>query len=131
MATITFSGNLAADPELRFTPSGRAVARFTVIENKRTQNEAGEWEDGEPNVFRCEAWRNLAEHIADSAQKGDRVTVIGHVVTERWNDKETGDARTAQKVTAEEVAVSLKFHTVRATKSTKTSDAEAEAESDN
>lgn len=128
MATITFSGNLAADPELRFTPNGVAVARFRVIENKRRQNDAGEWEDGEPNTFRCEVWRDLAEHLAESCHTGDRVSVVGHIVTERWIDKETRQDRTAQKVAVDEVSVSLKYHTTTATKAARQSVGQPEGE---
>lgn len=126
MASITFAGNLAADPELRFTPQGQPVARFRVIENRRKQNDAGEWEGSEPNVFRCEVWRSIAEHVAESCKKGDRITVAGHIVTERWNDKETNEARTAQKVTVDEVGFSLRYHTVKAEKAGKPAEAAAE-----
>ena len=74
MSSITFAGNLAADPELRFTPSGRAVARFTVIENRRRRTEDGQgWEDAEPNVFRVQVWGSFAENVVESCGKGDRV----------------------------------------------------------
>jgi single-strand DNA-binding protein len=121
MSTITFAGNLANEPELRFTPSGRQVVRLTVIENRRRKTEDGSgWEDTEPNVYRVQAWGNYAENITESCSKGDRVVVSGSVRTDRWTDKDSGDARTAQHVVADEVAFSLKFHTVRATKATRT-----------
>ena len=121
MSTITFAGNLADEPELRFTPSGRQVVRLTVIENRRRKTEDGTgWEDAEPNVYRVQAWGNYAENITESCSKGDRVVVSGSVRTDRWTDKDSGDARTAQHVVADEVAFSLKFHTVRATKATRT-----------
>ena len=120
MSTITFAGNLADEPELRFTPSGRQVVRLTVIENRRRKTEDGTgWEDAEPNVYRVQAWGNYAENITESCSKGDRVVVSGSVRTDRWTDKDSGDARTAQHVVADEVAFSLKFHTVRATKATR------------
>ena len=120
MSTITFTGNLADEPELRFTPSGRQVVRLTVIENRRRKTEDGtDWEDAEPNVFRVQAWGTYAENITESCSKGDRVVVSGSVRTDRWTDKDSGDARTAQHVVADEVAFSLKFHTVRATKATR------------
>lgn len=117
MSTITFAGNLAADPELRFTPSGRAVARFTVIENRRRRTEDGQgWEDGEPNVYRVQVWGSFAENVVESCRRGDRVHVSGGIVTDRWVDKDTREDRTAQHVKADEVAFSLRYHTVRATK---------------
>ena len=120
MSTITFAGNLAADPELRFTPSGRGVARFTVIENRRRRTEDGQgWEDAEPNVFRVQAWGSFAENVVESCGKGDRVHVTGSIVTDRWMDKETREDRTAQHVKADEVSFSLRYHTVRATKATR------------
>lgn len=124
MSSITFAGNLAADPELRFTPSGRAVARLTVIENRRRRTEDGQgWEDAEPNVFRVQVWGSFAENVVESCAKGDRVHVTGSIVTDRWMDKETREDRTAQHVKADEVAFSLRYHTVRATKATKSNQA--------
>lgn len=129
MSTITFAGNLAADPELRFTPSGRAVARFTVIENRRRRTEDGQgWEDAEPNVFRVQVWGSFAENVVESCGKGDRVHVTGSIVTDRWMDKETREDRTAQHVKADEVSFSLRYHTVRATKATRSNTQAPEAE---
>jgi len=120
MSTITFAGNLAADPELRFTPSGRAIVRLTVIENRRRRTEDGHgWEDAEPNVYRVQAWGSFAENVVESCAKGDRVHVTGSIVTDRWSDKETREDRTAQHVKADEVSFSLRYHTVRATKATR------------
>ena len=115
MATISFTGNLAADPELRHTQSGKTVVRFTVIENRRRRTADG-WVDAEPNVFRVEIWDQQAENVAASLRKGDRAHVDGRIVTDRWDDKDTGAPRTAQYVEADEVSFSLRFHTVQATK---------------
>jgi len=129
MSSITFAGNLAADPELRFTPSGRAVARFTVIENRRRKTEDGQgWEDAEPNVYRCQVWGSFAENVVESCAKGDRVHVTGSIITDRWTDKESGEARTGQHVKADEVSFSLRYHTVRATKATRSSGQAHDAE---
>ena len=129
MSTITFAGNLAADSELRFTPSGRVVARFTVIENRRRRTEDGQgWEDAEPNVFRVQAWGSFAENVVESCGKGDRVHVTGSIVTDRWADKETREDRTAQHVKADEVSFSLRYHTVRATKATRSNNQAHEAD---
>lgn len=115
MSSITFAGNLTADPELRSTPNGRAVARFTVMENRRRRT-GDSWENEEPNVFRVEVWGDQAEHVAASCHKGERVTVEGRIETNRWTDKTTEQERTAQQVTAIEVGFSLKYHTVTAQK---------------
>lgn len=114
MTSINFAGNLATDPELRFTPGGIAVARVTVIENRRRRSAGGEgWEDCEPNVHRVQVWGSQAENVAESCAKGSRVVVVGVIATDRWADKETGESRTAQYVKAHEVAVSLRHHTAR------------------
>lgn len=118
MTIINASGNLAADPELRFTPTGKPVATFTVIENRPRKNEAGEWEQNEPNVYRAEAWEALAENVAESLRKGERVVFTGKVFTERWADKETGNDRTAQKVRISDVGPSLRYATVHPVKVT-------------
>lgn len=119
MTDITFAGNLAADPTIAYTTTGTAVAEFRVIENRRTKDENDQWTDAEPNSFRVKAWRTLAEHLADSVAKGDRVMVTGRLVTERYHDRETGQARTSQHIVADEVGFSLKYHTVKATKAAK------------
>lgn len=116
MTSITVTGNLAQDPEVRFTPTGKQVAQLTVIQNRRRPTDDGGFADAEPNVFRVEAWGRIAENVAESCGKGDRVTIVGDIITDRWNDKETGETRTAQRVRADEVAFSLRFHTVVATK---------------
>jgi len=129
MTSINFAGNLAADPELRFTPSGRGVTRFTVIENRRRRTEDGQgWEDAEPNVYRVQVWGSFAENVVESCGKGDRVVILGSIVTDRWVDKETREDRTAQHVKADEVAFSLRYHTVRATKATRSAGQAPEAE---
>lgn len=120
MSTITIVGNLAADPELRFTPTGRAVTRFTVIENRRRRTDDGQgWEDAEPNVHRVQVWGSFAENVVESCGKGDRVHVTGSIVTDRWTDRETQEDRTAQHIKADEVSFSLRYHTVSAKKATK------------
>ena len=120
MSTITFAGNLAADPEVRFTQSGRAVASLTVLENRRKRTADGNaWEDAEPNRYKVEVWGATAENVAESLAKGDRVLVTGTIVTDRWTDRETNADRTAQKVNADEIGFSLRYHTVQATKATR------------
>lgn len=110
MASIDFTGNLAKDPESHVTHNGRQVTRLRVIENRRRQNpDTGEWEDAEPNVFRVQALDALAVNAAESLRTGTTVTVAGHVVTDRWPDKETGEDRTAQVVVADSLGVDLKW----------------------
>lgn len=118
MSTLNVTGNLAAAPELRFTPNGKAVATFTVLENRRRKS-GQEWVDDTPNAFNVEVWEGLAENVAESLGKGDRVTVIGEVRTHSWKDKETGANRTRQILAAEEVAASLRFATVSVSKATR------------
>lgn len=129
MSTITFAGNLTADPELRYTQNGRPVVHFTVIENRRRRTADGSFEEAEPNAFRVEAWGEQAENVATSCHKGDRLTIEGRIETNRWTDKDTEQERTAQQVTAVEVGSSLKYHTVTAQKAErKTANAEAAGE---
>lgn len=117
MATITFTGNLAADPEVVQIHGGRSVTRMRVIENRRRlNNDTGEWEDSEPNAFRVQAWDSLGRNAAESLTKGTAVDVVGHVVTDRWTDKESGQDRTTQTVVAESLAPSLKWQTAQVEK---------------
>ncbi len=104
---LTFAGNLSSDPEVRFTPSGKAVAEFRVIINRRTKSEAGEWTDAEPTGYSCKLWGFPAENLANSVTRGDRVLIHGHVETETWTDRDTGEKRTRDVVNVDEVGVSL------------------------
>lgn len=104
----TFVGNLTADPELRFTPNGLAVAQFTVAVNPRRYNrETGQWEDEPPTFVRCQAWRQLAENVAGSLQRGDRVIVAGRLREERWEDRETGQQRSTWRLTVDAMGPDL------------------------
>ena len=118
--TMTFEGNLADDPQVRFTPSGKQVTEITVLVNQRRQNSDGEWVEAEPTRHVVRAFKTLAENIAESLAKGDRVIVHGTVTTEAWTDKQTGEKRTAQRVLAEIVGPSLRWATARITKTTRT-----------
>jgi single-strand DNA-binding protein len=119
--TVTFEGNLADDPQVRFTPSGKQVTEITVLVNHRRQNSDGEWVEAEPSRFVVRAFKTLAENIAESLAKGDRVFVHGTVTTEAWTDKQSEEKRTAQRVLAEVVGPSLRWATARITKTTRTS----------
>lgn len=109
MTEITLVGNLTGDPELRFTPSGTAVANFTVASTPRTYDkQRGEYVDGEPMFLRCSAWKQLAENVAGTLAKGSRVIVQGKLKARSFEDKE-GNKRTVFEVDVFEVGPSLKF----------------------
>ncbi|WP_158892675.1 single-stranded DNA-binding protein [Amycolatopsis anabasis] len=113
-------GNLAADPELRFTPTGKAVCGFGVISTPRTfDRQSGGWKDGTGMYMRCTAWDAMAEHIAESLRRGDRVVVYGKLGQRNWEDKE-GNKRSSIELTVEEIGPSLRFATARITKATRT-----------
>ena len=110
---ITVVGNITDDPELRFTPSGAAVANFTVASTPRTLNkQTNEWEDGEAMFLRCSIWRQAAENVAESLQKGTRVIVNGRMRARSWEDRE-GNKRTSFEVDVDEIGPSLKFATAK------------------
>ncbi len=110
---ITVVGNLTDDPELRFTPSGAAVANFTVASTPRTLNkQTNEWEDGEAMFLRCSVWRQSAENVAESLQKGARVIVNGRMRARTWETRE-GEKRTSFEVDVDEIGPSLKWATAK------------------
>lgn len=114
--TITVVGNLTADPELRFTPSGAAVASFTVASTPRTfDKNANEWRDGEALFLNCSIWRQAAENVAETLRKGMRVIVTGALKQRSYDDKD-GNRRTVFEVTVEEVGPSLRYATAQVTK---------------
>jgi single-strand DNA-binding protein len=118
--TLTIVGNLTADPELRFTPAGHAVADFTVASTPRNYDrQAGAWRDGEPLFLRCTAWRQLAEHAAESLTKGTRVIVTGRL-RQRSFELAEGGTRTVTELDVEELGPSLRHCTARVTKTTRT-----------
>lgn len=113
---ITLSGNLTGDPELRFTPSGVAVASFTVASTPRTFDKAkNEWVDGDTLFLRCSVWREQAESVAESLAKGTRVIVTGRLVQRSFETRE-GEKRTVFEVQVDEVAPSLKYATAKVTR---------------
>ena len=114
---ITVVGNLTADPELRFTPSGAPVANFTVACTPRTFDKTrSEWVDGDSMFLNCSVWRQAAENVAESLTKGMRVVVTGRLVSRSWEDKDTGQKRTVFEVDVDEVGPSLTRATARVTK---------------
>ena len=110
MTTLTITGNLINDPELKFTNSGKAVATFTVITSKSKKNQDGTWENTDVTFWNVKAWDKLAENIADSLRKGVGVIVHGTAVQENWDDKNTGEKRSRLGVTAWSVGADLKRH---------------------
>jgi single-strand DNA-binding protein len=113
---ITVVGNITDDPELRFTPSGAAVANFTVASTPRTMNrQTNEWEDGEAFFLRCSIWRQAAENVAESLQKGARVIVQGRLKARTWETRE-GEKRTSFEVDVDEIGPSLKWATAKVTR---------------
>ncbi|CRK56918.1 Single-stranded DNA-binding protein [Alloactinosynnema sp. L-07] len=114
--TITVIGNLTADPELRFTPSGAAVASFTVASTPRTFDKAsGEWKDGEALFLRCNIWRQAAENVAESLTRGARVIVSGRLKQRSFETRE-GEKRTVIELEVDEVGPSLKYATAKVNK---------------
>src|SRR5438105_3550507 len=110
---ITIVGNLTGDPELRFTPSGAAVASFTVASTPRTLDKAtNEWKDGEALFLRCSIWRQAAENVAESLQKGMRVVVQGRLQQRSYDTKE-GEKRTVIEMQVDEIGPSLKYATAK------------------
>ncbi|MFB8771929.1 single-stranded DNA-binding protein [Streptomyces broussonetiae] len=109
---ITIVGNLTADPELKFTASGQALAKFTVASTPRVfDRESNQWKDGTSTFFRCAAWRTLAEHVADSLGKGSRVVLAGLIRQHDWQTPE-GENRSMLAVEVNEIGASLRFTTV-------------------
>lgn len=117
--TLTIVGNLTADPELRFTASGAAVANFTVASTPRAFDKAtNEWKDGESLFLRCSVWRQAAENVAESLRKGNRVIVSGRLKSRSYETRE-GEKRTVMELEVEEVGPSLKTATASVTKVTR------------
>jgi single-strand DNA-binding protein len=108
--TVTVTGNATREPELRFTPSGQAVANFGVAVNRRWQNrQTQEWEEA-VSFFDVTCWSTLAENVAETVAKGTRVTVAGRLDQRSWENQE-GDKRSKVEIVADDVAVSLRWAT--------------------
>lgn len=117
--TITVIGNLTDDPELKFTSSGAAVANFTVASTPRTfDKNSNEWKDGDANFFRCAAWRQLAENVAESLQKGQRVIVTGRLRIRNY-ERQDGSKGTAVEIDVDEVGPSVRFATAKVTRASR------------
>ncbi|HWF68130.1 MAG TPA: single-stranded DNA-binding protein [Mycobacterium sp.] len=117
--TITVVGNLTADPELRFTPSGAAVANFTVASTPRIYDrQSGEWKDGEALFLRCSIWREAAENVAESLTRGARVIVQGRLKQRSFETRE-GEKRTVVEVEVDEIGPSLRYATAKVNKASR------------
>lgn len=118
---ITVVGNLTDDPELKFTPSGAAVANFTVASTARTfDKQTNEWRDGDALFLRCAAWRQLAENVAESLQKGQRVVVTGALRVRQF-ERQDGSKGTSVEMNVDEVGPSLRYATAKVTKANRSS----------
>jgi single-strand DNA-binding protein len=119
--TITLIGNLTDDPELRFTSSGAAVAKFRVASTPRFMDrQSGEWKDGEALFLSCNVWRQAAEHVAESLQRGMRVIVSGRLRQRTYETRE-GEKRTVFELEVDEIGPSLRYATAKVQKMTRSS----------
>lgn len=110
---ITVIGNLTADPELRYTPNGAAVANFTVASTPRQfDRQSNEWKDGETLFMRCSIWREAAENVSESLQRGTRVVVTGRLKSRSYETKE-GEKRTTTELEVDEIGPSLRYATAK------------------
>jgi len=113
---VTIVGRLIADPELRFTPSGAAVANLTIASNSRTFDKAtSEWRDETATFWRCSAWREMAENVAESLSKGSPVIAMGVVKSREWQTKE-GEKRTSMEVALDAIGPDLRWSVARPVK---------------
>jgi single-strand DNA-binding protein len=116
---ITVVGNLVDDPELRFTPSGAAVANFRIASTPRTfDRQSNEWKDGDALFLSCSIWRQAAENVAESLQKGMRVVVQGRLKSRQYETRE-GEKRTVMEIDVDEVGPSLRYATAKVTRTTR------------
>jgi len=118
---ITIVGNITNDPELRFTPSGAAVANFTIASTPRTfDRQSNEWKDGETLFMRCSVWREAAENVAESLTRGTRVVVTGRLQSRTFDTKE-GEKRTVIELQVDEIGPSLRYATAKVQKMSRSS----------
>lgn len=115
--TLTLTGRLTASPELRFSPSGVAVAAFTVVTSRRVKDQtSGEWSDADTTFWDCKAFKQLAQNLVDSLDKGMEVIVVGRAVQESWEDKQSGQKRSKIAVRVDAIGPSLRGATARVEK---------------
>jgi single-strand DNA-binding protein len=124
---VTLVGNITADPELRFTPSGAAVANFTVVTNTRVLDKAtNEWRDGDPSFWRCSVWRQYAENVAESLTRGTRVIVTGRLVQRDY--EKDGVKHRVTEVQVDDVGPVLRYATAKVAKVTRSDNASGSAD---
>ena len=122
---ITVIGNLTADPELRFTPAGAAVANFTVASTPRNfDRQSNEWKDGDALFMRCNIWREAAENVAESLTRGSRVIVSGRLKQRSFETRE-GEKRTVVELEVDEIGPSLRYATAKVNKANRSGGAGA------
>lgn len=125
---ITIVGNLVADPELRFTPSGAAVANFRIATTPRVYNrDTNQWEDGDAMFLTCNIWRQAAENVAESLSKGMRVIVTGKLKQRSYETKE-GEQRTVYEVEVDEVGPSLRYATATVNRTDRNSNTQGQSQ---
>ena len=126
--TLTLTGNLVDDPELRFTTSGVPVARFRIASTPRYRDNAtGEWKDGDTLFLTCQVWRQAAENVAETLQKGMRAIVTGRLRQRSYETSE-GEKRTVYELQADEIGVSLRNATAKVTKASRTGNGQPPAD---
>lgn len=118
-ASITIVGNLTDDPELRFTPQGKPVANFTIACSKAAKNEAGDWVNTNESFWRCVAWDQMAENIAESLTKGAAVIAQGTVVQKSYEAKDGSGKRSYMEITVWAIGPDLKKATAKVTKASR------------
>jgi single-strand DNA-binding protein len=119
MTTLTVTGNLTSDPELKFIPNGKAVASFTVAASKSVKNADGSWENTDTTFWTVKAWGKTAENVTETLRKGMSVIVVGSATQENWEDKKTGEKKNRIVITAFNVGVDLKRHSASVTQITR------------
>lgn len=120
---VTIVGNIGDDPELRFTPSGAAVATFSVAcTPRRFDRAANEWKDGEATWYRVNVWRHLAENTAETLHKGDRVIVVGNLASRAWKNEQKGTEGVSWEITADAIGPDLTWATAKVSKSSRRTD---------
>lgn len=116
-STMTLTGRLTAPPELRFSASGVAVAAFTIVTSRRVKDQnSGEWSDADTTYWDCKAFKQLAENICESLDKGVEVIAVGRAVQESWEDKQTGAKRSKIAVRIDSIGPSLRGATAKVSK---------------
>lgn len=123
---ITIIGNLTRDADLRYATTGDAIVQIQIAHTPRIQKN-GQWTDGETTFLWATAWREMAEHIAETLHKGDRVIATGKLETERWADKATGELRETVKLRIEGIGPDLRFATATVKKASRTANTPAGA----